>query len=663
MPIAEKWKLPLACAVIAAAGVAAYANSFGGPFIFDDLTSIVDNRTLGSLAAAWSPPPNVTTSGRPVLNLTFAVNRALSGDAVWSYHAGNVLIHVLAALALFGLVRRLLRLPGRAAPPDGAAGSLALLTALLWLLHPLQTESVTYIVQRAESLAGLFFLATFYCFVRGVDSGRSRLWLGASVAACLLGMASKEVMVSAPLLVLLGDRTFVAGSFRAAWRARWQYYLLLAATWLPLAWLVAGTGGRGGSAGFATEISAGHYLLTQCRAVVHYLHLAVWPHPLVLDYGTAVVKQPAEVWWQALLLLGLAAGTVAALVRRSAWGFAGAWFFATLAPSSSFVPVATQTMAEHRMYLPLAALVTLGVLGLHRALGRRAWWVGAAAAIAAGSLTVARNADYRSALSIWTHTVRACPQNARAHYNLSLELPAAGRAAEAVAELEEALRLQPDYAEAHLNLGNALFAAGRGDEAREHYEAAVRAQPDYAPAHMNIGFWLAAAGRFPEAIASYERALRLRPEFAEAHNNFGEALARMGDLDRAAARFENAVRLKPAYAEAHNNLAGVRLQQNRPRDAIPLAEEALRLKPALAEAHSNLAYALLKTGRLDEATAHYRTLLQLEPDNPTAHGNLGYIFWQQGHTAAAAAEYETVLRLEPDNAAARDALARLTGRR
>ncbi len=661
MPTEGKWNTPLAAAVIIAAGIACYANSLGGPFIFDDQPSIIENGTLDSLTAAWFPPPNITTTGRPILNVSLALNRALSGDSVWSYHTGNLLIHVLAALVLFGIMRRTLRQPLLAGRFGAVADSLALLTALLWLVHPLQTESVTYIVQRAEALAGLFYMLTMYALIRGAGSERPGRWHAATVGACLLGMASKEVLVSAPLLVLLYDRTFLAGSFQDAWRARQRLYLLLAATWLPLVWLVANTEGRGGSAGFATEVSVWHYLLTQCRAVVHYLWLCVWPHPLVLDYGTAIVRQLGDVWWQALLLTGLAAGTFVALVRRPAGGFAGAWFFATLAPSSSFVPVATQTMAEHRMYLPLAILAALGVLALHAVLGRRGWWLGGTAVLAASGLTVARNADYRSALSIWTVTAEKYPGNARAHYNLSIELTAAGRGAEAVTQLEEALRLQPDYPEAHLNLGNALVAAGRRAEAREHYEAALRADPGYIEAHVSLGYWLAGEGKFDDAIACYERALRLRPDYAEAHNDFGETLARMGNLPAAALHFEAALRLKPAYAEAHNNLAGVLLQQGRPHEAIPHFEQALREKPALAEPLSNLAYALLQTGRLDEAVAHYRQLLQLEPNNPTAHSNLGYIYWQQHRLTEAIAEYGATLRAEPDNAGAREALARLTG--
>ena len=322
-------------------------------------------------------PPNhgETVTGRPLLNLSFAVNYAISGLNVWSYHAANLAIHVLAALLLFGILRRTFLLPRWAeflsaafAEPALRLGCLALAIALLWAIHPLQTESVTYIVQRAESLVGLFYLLTLYCFIRGATSGRGRSWYAAAVLACLLGMASKEVMVSAPLMVLLYDRAFLAGSFREAWRRRYGVYLALASTWLLLGWLVIVAGNRGGSAGFGAGVGSWAYLCTQFGAIVHYLKLSVWPHPLLLDYGPDTVPMTLEILPDAILVVLLGLATLVALWRWPKIGFLGAWFFAILAPTSSIVPVATQVVAEHRMYLPLAAVVTAVTLGWVRCL-------------------------------------------------------------------------------------------------------------------------------------------------------------------------------------------------------------------------------------------------------------------------------------------------------
>ena len=235
------WFTRFAPLVLVLAIALVYARSLQVPFIFDDADAVQRNPTIRRLDA-WAiinpPADGSTTTGRPVVNVSFALNYALSGEAVWSYHAFNVAIHALTALALFGLLRRTFV----ALDPSAASFPpvLAALVALLWALHPLQTETVICIAQRTEALCGLFYLLTLYAFARaGAEPNHdSRRWLGISVAACLIGMATKEVMVTAPLVVLLYDRTFFARSFAAAWRQRRGFYIALAATWLLLAYLV-----------------------------------------------------------------------------------------------------------------------------------------------------------------------------------------------------------------------------------------------------------------------------------------------------------------------------------------------------------------------------------------------------------------------------------------
>ena len=442
----------LAGASLVLAALAAYHNSFSGPFIWDDLFSITGNPTIRHWSSALSPPPDVGVGGRPISNLTLALNYAWGGTDVWGYHAVNLLIHTLAGLTLLGLVRRTLQRPVLNERFGALALPLALAVAVIWTVHPLQTESVTYITQRYESLMGLFYLLTLYCFVRSAESAVPTRWQVLSVVACLLGVLSKEIIVTAPVLVLLYDRTFVAGSFLEAGRRRWRYYLGLAGLWVLLVPLLAGVHQRG--AGFELGVTWWRYALNSCRSVVLYLKLAVWPQPLVLDYGPNIVHHAGEVIPYMMVLAVLVAGTAVALWRRPVAGFAGAWVWVILAPASSVVPLAGQPMAEHRMYLPLAAVIGLGVLGLYAKMGRRSMLVFAAAAVGLGWLTIQRNKDYRSALAIWGDTVAKRPNNERAHNNLGLawsQMP--GRLNDAIAQYAEALRLKPDYVEAHYNLG------------------------------------------------------------------------------------------------------------------------------------------------------------------------------------------------------------------
>jgi Flp pilus assembly protein TadD len=586
-PARERREFGWAAAAIVLISVVAYSNSLHGPFVFDDLRTLAENPSIRGFSTALSPPANgMTTSGRPLVNLTFAINHALGGTNVVGYHVANILIHVLAALTLFGLLRRTLS-RGHAEFSTALAGA----TAILWSVHPLQTAAVTYLVQRAESLGALFFLLTLYTFARSVApdaANRTRWWRGASVLACLAGMAAKEVMVSAPLIVLLYDRTFVAGNFRSALRQRGRYYLSLAATWLLLAALVFHAGDRGGSAGFETNIGPAAYAVTQLTAVSRYLGLTIWPHPLVFDYGNATARDALSIVMSALLVGVLLIITLAGIRRRTVVGFLGAGFFLLLAPSSSVVPIATQTQAEHRMYLALAPVLVLLVLGMKRLVRARGILPGSAVIVALAGLTLARNHDYRSAHTLWADTVGSRPSNPRAHFNLGQTLAASEQHAAAVASFERAVTLQPAYAQAHNALGLTLPKLGRIDDAVRHATEAVRLAPHMADAQLTLGAALIAAGRTPEAIVAYQRALTINPDASDIHTQVGLLLARAGRPAEALTHFEHAARLAAASPTVLANLGNALLLLGRIDDAIERYEAALRLRPDDEAVRANL---------------------------------------------------------------------------
>jgi tetratricopeptide (TPR) repeat protein len=619
----------LACVVLALATAAAYHDSFSGPFVFDDKGSIVDNATirhLGSLREVLSPPHlnGETVGGRPLLNLSLAINYALGGLEVRGYHLVNLALHIVNGLVLLGVARRTLQRTRFAA----AATEISFAIALLWSLHPLQTESVTYIAQRAESLASLCLLLTLYGFLRAADVQRAyalgnppsaastpaNRWLMLSALACLAGMASKETMVAAPLLVLLCDRTFAAGGFRAAWKLRRSYYVALGATWLLLAALVVHSGDRGATAGLRIPgLTSWTYALTQCRAIVHYLRLAFWPSPLVFDYGTEIVRDLGAVAPQALSLCVLLAATAIALRRWPAAGFVAALFFALLAPSSSFVPIATQPMAEHRMYLPLAAVMVSIVLSLHHLLGRRSLFLFIAWAAALGALTAKRNEDYRSAFALWTDTVAKQPNNERAHNNLAALLIERNRLVEAVSEATRAVELAPEFAEARNNQGVAYSALGHPADALTAFQAALRLKPDYPEALNNLGKeWLADKTRLAEAIQCFERALALRPAYAEPLNNLGLALIESGRPAEAVPKIEASLRLDPNSYQAYNNYGIALASSGRPGDALSAFSRAAALNPFSPNIHENWGKALRLLHRDAEAAEHFDRAARLK---------------------------------------------------
>jgi tetratricopeptide (TPR) repeat protein len=533
-----------------------------------------------------------------------------------------------------------------------AALPFSLGVAALWIVHPLLTESVLCVIQRSELLVGWFYLLTVYGFVRSVTSPTPGRWRILAVGACLLGMASKEVMATAPLLVLLYDRTFVAGTFREAWRQRRALYLALAATWMLLAVLVVQHHQRAGIVGFGLGVSPWSYLLTQCRALSIYLKLSFWPRPLVLDYGVDVVSGPGEVWPQGLLVITLLAATVFALWRRPVLGFLGAWFFVILAPSSSVLPLTTQPIAEHRMYLPLAAVLILALTGFWTLAGRRSAALVSVIALGAGWLTQLRTLDYQSEVTIWTDTIVKQPANARAFASLAHVLARQERWSEAITRYEQAIRLRPDYADAQSDYALALLKVGRVGEARQHLEVARQLKPDDRDIQFNLAVALAQSGLWPEVIANLEDLLQQNPQRADAWNNLGDARLKSGHRPEALIAFERALEVSPGFAAAHNN-AGVTLAAlGRWPEAIQHYAAAVELEPGNLEVRSNYGDALLQSGQPKEAAAQYQAGVRLNPQLAGLHYNLGNVWLTMNRLADAIQEFEVALQLQADFAAA-----------
>jgi Flp pilus assembly protein TadD len=561
--------------------LAAYSNSFSGVFVFDDEPAIAQNpniRTLWPLTTAMRAPVGSTLSGRPIAALSFAIDTALFDGSLAGYHAANLLVHAAAALLLFGIARRtLLTAPLRSRFGE-AATPLACAIALLFAVHPLQTGAVTYIVQRVESLAGMFYLATLYSAIRAIDSPATarRRWAATSIVSCALGMGTKEVMVSAPLMVMLWDHHFAHD--RAA--RRWPLYLALCATWIILAILVAG-GHRSPAVGFGfAEWPWWRYLMTQAGVLLHYLRLAVVPTPLVLDYDWRPATSIAQVVVPGALLLGFLMATIVGIFRRSAWAFASASFFLILAPTSSVLPIVTEIAAEHRMYLPLAGIIGLAVPGVYALAGRAAVVAAIIVAMVFAGLTYRRNADYHDYDRIWLDTIAKRPRNARARNNYATSLLMKGRHAEAERHLRVAVEEQPSFAEAHANLGVALAGQRRLDEAAGHLRTAVRLRPDYSDAHRNLGEAYALQGRLGDALGHYMKALEYQPDDVGLLNRASWIMATARDASirdgaRARALAERAVQLSRRLdADALDSLAAALAETGAFAPAAATAREA-----------------------------------------------------------------------------------------
>lgn len=627
--------------IIVLVTVLTYASSLSLPLVFDDRVTILENPQIRN---PWTvdvlrPARELPVAGRPLANLTFAWNYAVGGTAVEGYHLVNLALHLACALALFGVVRGTLQLPGLSSWRPHA-DDLACATALLWAVHPLNSEVVNYLTQRTESLMALALLMTLYASLRSRSSTRSTSWEIVAGLSCLAGMGSKETMAVAPVLVLLFDASFVDGSLAAALKARPRLYGMLGATWLVLAGLMA-TSPRGLSAGFASGVSPWQYLWNQAPIVAHYLRLAVWPTRLVAHYGAPVALSPGDVLLPGAFVVALLVTTGIALVRWPRAGYPGAWFFITLAPTSSLVPIATEVGAERRMYLAMMAVAAGAcclaghALWLRRtdrtdapdtaAATPRVFIVAAAAfvavAIGLGVLTVRRTREYASGLVLAQTSLERWP-SATARLMVGTELAAAGRHKEALPHLREAAEQMP---RGRYNLGVELFNAGELDEAGHQLQQFVSAYPDLieaVPARALIGRALAARRDWPAAIAEFEAVVRMAPSqstgrelLVAALGDYGAELVGAGQLAEALVRFRRAAELAPSSATAQRNLATA-LYDSRDLDAaIAAARRAVALAPADPAGHNLLGRALAVKGDLGQAVSELARAVELSPSD------------------------------------------------
>lgn len=643
-----------------------YGRALDAPFVFDDRPAIVENPSLrrlwpligdADLRGPLNPPPFAPTARRPLPNLSLAIDYRLYGLDPAGYRATNLGLHALVATIVALLVRDTLRLPYFAGAWTGLAAPIGLAVALIWLAHPLVSETVVYVTQRTELLAALFYVLALWAALRhwtATSATAATRWAGVAIASAVAGMASKEVVASLPLVVWLYERTFLVDSWRATARSR-KLYAGLAASWLVL--LALNVQGASGLSDARHYVAPLVWWVTQAKVTLLYLKLAVWPWPLAIHYAPAYLDGvAAAVPWVAAFA-ALVVAVVAAVRRRPAARFVVVAAALVLAPTF-VVPLAKMMAAERRMYLPLAGLVLLAVVGGARALAARrtlAAVLAVALVVVLGAVTARRLAAYETAIALWTDTIRTQPDDAMAHYNLGVALVESGRpSAEAMARFEEALRLDPGHAGALDNLGLVLLRQRRFDEARTRFERALAVDPENAVALNNLGALELDLRRPAVAIPFFERALAAEPDLPKAvvHRNLGKALVAVGRPEVGLGHLDRAVRLDPDDPEAQNGRGAALLALGRPAAAVPSFATALRLAPDDAGIESNLATALLQSGRVEDAVGHLRRVLAREPENLGARNNLGTALRTLGRTADAITEFAAVVARDPSHATA-----------
>jgi protein O-mannosyl-transferase len=593
--------------------VVAYIPALPGPFVMDDVLGVTGNPSIERFmppGSAFTPPPNTPVSGRPVVNVSLAVNHRLNDllgidqrpdpDGPFKtvgYRLVNLLFHLCTGALLFGVLRRAIR--ERAIPEDwrSVAEPVAGIVCALWLLHPIQTEVINYVVQRTEGLASLFYVATLYCSIRAWDSPDEKIrlrWYAGAVLACVLGVGSKEVAISAPLAVILYDRAFRLPSWAALVdptenaNGRRPFYIALAVACIG-SFAIFSYGARGDSAGFASGVPVLGYFYSQCWAIAHYLRLVVWPNALSVDYGTKLVSGLGGVPGLVLLsILGIV--TLAAWTNVKRWGwfaFLGSWFFMLLAPSSSFVPIAAEVVAERRIYLALTAVLVLAVVGAEwlrrrffsRAIAFRqlAYAFGGVAALLTVT-TAVRSHTYSSTALLWRDAAAKVPANPRAFDNLGLALfhQRPPNVVGADSAFHSAMALDSTCHFGCVSLASVMTATGQFDGAKQLLERALHFDPTNAPAERSLAFVLMKMGSFESAIPHLESVASRYP--TEEHLVvLGVVELSLRRQRYAMAAFQAAERLYPQNRQIQQ-LDRTLFSERNDEDAIPhLKELALEL--------------------------------------------------------------------------------------
>ena len=500
------WLVPVALVL------ALWAFSIPYGFAFDDEHDILDTEAIHRL---W-PPDWAQCSRRPLVSATFALNWAWSGSQPWSYRLVNILIHAANAVLLWFCVRTALAEKRPPSPPPLRAPIVATVCATLWAVHPLHTSAVTYVVHRYETLAAGFMLATLLAWQRGAASRRFDGWMGIAVLSSVLAILSKEIAIVGPVLIAAYALAFGQLKPGSGAKRRWAWLAALCTAAYAVAAAVYPQSGTSVSQGTGTGISRWGYLWSEPRVLLHYLRLTVFPHPLSVDYYDWPVGGPwLHLLPAAVVVAFLVALTLWALLRSPRIGWTGLVAFAVLAPTSTIIPLAHELAAERRMYLPLAALCTLAVLGVER-IGKSPRSLLALGAICVALLsarTVLRNLDFKTAESLFTHDLQTRPNNARLHRNLGAKLLKRGAKSEAWEHYLRTEALDPVLAPRG-NMGALAAEFGLDDLAAKHFDLAIVRDPSDSLGWENGATFLLSIGRDAAARSVAERGEAANPKSA-----------------------------------------------------------------------------------------------------------------------------------------------------
>ncbi|MFA5116286.1 MAG: tetratricopeptide repeat protein [Candidatus Omnitrophota bacterium] len=647
-----------AAAVLFCLGLLVYSNSFLGPFHFDDLPSIMDNFAIRNI----SDPRNIWDfwPTRFFTYLSVALNYALGGYKVFGYHVFNFLAHTGASLLAWYLAILTFKTPALKNDPITAyAGPLAFFTGALFLVHPIQTQPVNYIIQRATLLAGFFYLGSlcFYAKARlmreeGLSSRAWAVYYGISLLAAILAMFSKENAVSLPAAICLYELCFLKSKKGFGWK--YVIPFLAAALIVPLTMFFSRSidfkGARRITEG-GPVISAWHYFLTQMRVMVTYLRLLLVPVNQNLDYYYPAAKsifQLPVILSLALLLLVLSFA-VRVFNKYRLLSFGIFWFFITLLPESSLIPI-YDVIFEHRLYLPMLGSSFFLVCALFYLLGLKKtgilFVILSLLVVGYSAMAYQRNKVWQSDLALWDDATRKSPAKVRSLVSRGLAYAKKDYFDLALADYDKALKINPKCEDAYNNRGLAYQNKGRPELALADYNKAIELNPDYAEAYNNRGTVYAGRRDFDLALADFIKAISIFPECADAYNNRAGVYANKGSLELALADYNKAIKINPNLAGVFYNRGLVYQNKGRPELALADYSRALELDPARADIYLNRGIAYAGKGDLDRAVADLSQAVEIDPGSAKAYYNRGLAYQNKDDFGLALADYNKAIELD-----------------
>jgi protein O-mannosyl-transferase len=644
----------VAFAIIVLTAFVLYGSALSHPFFFDDLRSIVENpyiRNLGNISLLLQGIQSYTGSYRALPTITFAVNYHLHQLNVFGYHLVNLILHILSGILIYLISRHLFRLASKTEEsfPEGKQevrncmdNVFPLLTALIFIIHPIQVNTVTYIVQRNEGMAGFFFLLAFFLFIKGsFQQGRKKMIYWCGVGLSFLGSAlSKEIGFMLPVVLILFDFIFVCQT-REETMKRWKTYLLVVLffTLYGLFFLNGGIWGLliKGSPGRQWSLVWEH-LLTEANVIIQYFKLIFLPLPgwLNIDHDMKISKSLMEypTWISGSVHLALLALAAIFFRKRKLISFSIGWFYLILAPTSSIIPI-WDVMVEYRLYLPLFAyglLLSLSIKSLSqflshkgsRKFGRNLLWGLVILMLCFYSwVTLERNKILKDDLSLWMDATKKSPDKYRPQISLINAYIQQGLYDRAIEVSLALLKKYPDNYEVYNALGVSHRRQREYDQAIEYFRKSIRINGENVLAYYNLGVLLLEQKKYDQAIETFDTALRVLPSYAKAYNNLANALAMKGLLDEAIEKEKEAIRIDPVVAEFRYNLARFYEDKNMVAEAIQAYKEALRLDSGLFPALLSLGMLYSRIENSPEAIRELEEARRVKPNSGKVHFMLG----------------------------------------